>query len=166
MKHQIRKGLHQKLFSSQPHLLSSSKSWKSVRLGQIVDINKGQQLNRLDQTFPGAYPVLNGGTEPLGYTDKWNTEKNTITISEGGNSCGFVNFNIERFWCGGHCYKLDEDAAEVHKLYLFQYLKYMQTSIMRLRVGSGLPNIQKKMLAQFEVLLPSCLLYTSDAADE
>lgn len=155
MKQQIRKGLHQKIFASHHHQPCISKSWKSVRLGKIVDINKGQQLNRLDQTCSGEYPVLNGGVEPLGYTDKWNTERDTITISEGGNSCGFVNFNTERFWCGGHCYTLDEDKDKVNKLYLFQYLKHMQSSLMRLRVGSGLPNIQKKMLAQFEVLLPS-----------
>ena len=54
----------------------------------------------------GIYYVLNGGKEPSGYTDKWNVCKNTITISEGGNSCGFINFNFKNFWAGGHCYYL------------------------------------------------------------
>ena len=49
----------------------------------------------------GKYYVLNGGKEPSGYTNSWNTPESTITISEGGNSCGFVNYNEEKFWSGG-----------------------------------------------------------------
>jgi type I restriction enzyme S subunit len=41
-----------------------------------------------------------------GYTDKFNSDENTITISEGGNSCGFVSFMKSKFWLGGHCYKI------------------------------------------------------------
>ena len=31
------------------------------------------------------------------------TGGNAIAISEGGNSCGFVQFMTEPYWCGGHC---------------------------------------------------------------
>lgn len=150
----IKKGLMQKLLSGQTRLPGFSKGWKNVRLGKISEIRKGQQLSRIDQTETGEYPVLNGGVEPLGYTDQWNTEKNIITISEGGNSCGFVNFNSERFWCGGHCYALAEDEGKAAKSYLFQFLKHKEILVMRLRVGSGLPNIQKKALEHFEITLP------------
>lgn len=128
--------------------------WQKVKLGQLADIKKGQQLNRLDQTKTGSYPVLNGGIQPFGYTYDWNTEANTITISEGGNSCGFVNFNKTRFWCGGHCYSLNEKDSLVDKMFLFQSLKLKQVSIMRLRVGSGLPNIQKRDLISLYVIKP------------
>lgn len=166
-KRRIKKGLMQRLLAGTLRLpgfgaecrISNSecripKGWKIVKLGKISAIRKGQQLSRIDQTETGEYPVLNGGIEPLGFTDSWNTEKNTITISEGGNSCGFVNFNTEKFWCGGHCYALEEDESKAAKPYLFQFLKHKQTPIMRLRVGSGLPNIQKKALEHFEVALP------------
>ena len=102
----------------------------------------------------GKYPALNGGISPSGYTDKWNTEENTITISEGGNSCGFVNFNTEKFWCGGHCYALLNIKSEIDRDFLYQTLKSRQDQIMRLRVGSGLPNIQKRSIEEFPIIFP------------
>lgn len=38
--------------------------------------------------------------------------------------------------------------------YLFAVLKHRQSEIMSLRVGSGLPNIQKKALGQFSIPVP------------
>ena len=86
----------------------ASPEWEEVRLGDVVKIYKGKQLNKSTLTKEGAFPVINGGIEPSGYTDNFNTLENTITISEGGNSCGFVNLITEKFWSGGHCYTLQE----------------------------------------------------------
>ena len=38
--------------------------------------------------------------------------------------------------------------------YLYYYLKANENKIMALRVGSGLPNIQKSTLEKFEVKIP------------
>ena len=40
---------------------------------------------------------------------------------------------------------------------MFQILKQNQTEIMSLRVGSGLPNIQKKDLVAYPLNLPSSI---------
>lgn len=48
----------------------------------------------------GKYYVLNGGREPSGFTNSWNVNKNTITISEGGY-CGHVVFNTTKFFVEG-----------------------------------------------------------------
>lgn len=100
----------------------------------------------------GSYYVLNGGKEPSGYTDKYNTEANTISISEGGNSCGFVNFNTEKYWSGGHNYTLS--SLKLDSRFLFSYLKFKESDLMGMRVGSGLPNIQKTSLNEFKVIYP------------
>lgn len=55
-----------------------------IRLKSISKINKGKQLNKEHMLELGKFYVLNGGQEPSGYTDSWNTSENTITISEGG----------------------------------------------------------------------------------
>ena len=128
--------------------------WKKEKLDQIVQIKKGQQLNRITLNKIGNYPVQNGGIEPSGYTDKWNTREGTITISEGGNSCGFVKFNEVKFWSGGHCYALIDVGDEIGKKFLFYYLKSNEQKIMRLRVGSGLPNIQKTDIEGFQIVYP------------
>ena len=97
--------------------------WISKELSQIAKITKGQQLNKTCLFSHGDYYVLNGGIEPSGYYDKWNTEANTISISEGGNSCGYVNYNSERFWSGGHCYSLSK-INDISTECLFHILKY------------------------------------------
>lgn len=98
---------------------------------------------------------MNGGTEPSGFYDDYNVEANTISISEGGNSCGYVQFNILPFWSGGHCYTIQEITNNIDNMYLYHYLKSKEDAIMQLRIGSGLPNIQKKDLANFKVIVPT-----------
>jgi type I restriction enzyme S subunit len=132
-----------------------SGEWEEKKLGDICLIKKGSQLNRDGLDAVGQYAVINGGITPSGYSDKWNTEANSITISEGGNSCGYVNFIKEKFWSGGHCYTLENIKNTVKNEYLFQYLKAYEIQIMRLRVGSGLPNIQKREISKFNVKVPS-----------
>ena len=95
---------------------------------------------------------MNGGITPSGYYDDYNTPAGTISISEGGNSCGFVQFNEMPFWCGGHCYTLLQTSDErIQYKFLYHFLKSKQDDIMSLRIGSGLPNIQKKDLGRYPV---------------
>ena len=126
-----------------------------VLLSEIVQIQKGKQINGEDLSDTGRYYVMNGGVVPSGYYDQYNTEANTISISEGGNSCGYVQYNIEPFWSGGHCYSLLNPSSEIDYKFLYHFLKYHQDDIMSLRIGSGLPNIQKKDIERFPVTLPS-----------
>ena len=148
-----KKGLMQKLLSGEVRFSGFSDVWEEVRLEEICDIKKGEQLNKDTLENDGEFPVINGGIEPSGFTDEWNTEANTITISEGGNSCGYVNFLQNKFWSGGHCYTLLN--LQIDKIFLYQFLKYNQHNIMKLRVGSGLPNIQKSTIEKFTVSKPS-----------
>ena len=64
-------------------------------------------------------------------------------------------YNKEAFWSGGHCYTLNDIQPNVYSLYLYHYLNSNENSIMKLRIGTGLPNIQKKDLEKIYVLLPS-----------
>lgn len=126
-----------------------------VMLSEICEISKGKQINGEFLSEKGKYYVMNGGTEPSGYYNNYNVEANTISISEGGNSCGYVQFNTSPFWSGGHCYTIQEIADNVDNLYLYHFLKSKEDAIMKLRIGSGLPNIQKKDLAMFKIKIPT-----------
>lgn len=155
-----KKALMQQLLTGKKRLLNEegvrfSVEWKSKNLRSLFSVTKGKQLNKDTLTKEGEYPVINGGIEPSGYTDEYNTEANTITISEGGNSCGFVGFQKIKFWCGGHCYAVQDSKLNLE--FTYQLLKFNQTNIMSLRVGSGLPNIQKKDLEAMSVLHPADL---------
>jgi len=126
-----------------------------ITLAEICDIVKGKQINGELLSEHGKYYVMNGGTEPSGYYDNYNVEADTISISEGGNSCGYVQFNKYPFWSGGHCYSIQNIADNIDNLYLYHYLKSKEDAIMKLRIGSGLPNIQKKDLAMFKIEIPT-----------
>lgn len=128
----------------------------TLQLKDVVSVVKGLQVNGEELLEYGKYYVMNGGTEPSGYLNVYNTPANTISISEGGNSCGYVQYNTEPFWSGGHCYSLIQKGQSVNYQYLYHFLKYKERNIMALRIGSGLPNIQKKDLERFEIrVLPT-----------
>lgn len=153
-KKQQKKGLMKKLLTGELRLTGFEGEWEEVLLSKISEINKGKQLNKSNMIEDGIYPALNGGINPSGLTNKWNTVEDTITISEGGNSCGYVNYIREKFWCGGHCYSVVPIDSRVVKTFLYQILKYNEPLIMSLRVGSGLPNIQKKAIANLSFRIP------------
>lgn len=148
-----KKYLMQQLLSGNRRLKGFTQKWEKQKLSSILSIQKGKQLNLLSLTKTGLYACLNGGITPSGYTDKFNTPANTISISEGGNSCGYVNWNIEPFWAGGHCYTLSN--VIINQKFLYFSLKIKEHDLMKLRVGSGLPNIQKVSLENFVISIPS-----------
>ena len=111
----------------------------------IFDFQKGSQYKALEM---GKYPHYNGGQTNSNFSNDYNAQ-NKIIISEGGNSCGFVNYICGKFWAGGHCYVVDD--SDFNKHYLFQLLKQCEPQIMALRVGSGLPNIQSKGLRELSI---------------
>lgn len=153
-----KKGIMQKIFNQEIRFKDDNgndfQDWVEMALGEFAEINKGNQLNKDDLNDFDIYPSISGGIEPSGYTDKFNRNENTIIISEGGNSCGYVNFIKTKFWCGGHCYSVDILENQTFDIdYIFQLLKFNQNEIMALRVGSGLPNIQKKDLKNFQLKL-------------
>ena len=135
--------------------LFQTETGETKPLKGICQIRKGKQVNSDQLSERGEYYVMNGGITPSGYWDKFNAESGTISISEGGNSCGYVQYNEYRFWSGGHCYTLHPDNKRILTKYLFHYLKYRQQDIMALRTGSGLPNIQKKDLENYRILITS-----------
>ncbi len=126
-----------------------------VVLEDIGDVVKGKQINGEFLSESGKYYVMNGGIEPSGFYNDYNVEANTISISEGGNSCGYVQFNACPFWSGGHCYTIQNTTDNVKTEYLYQFLKSKESEIMKLRIGSGLPNLQKKDWAKFKITIPN-----------
>lgn len=144
---------------------------KRLSLSEVADIIKGKQVNGEFLTEVGDYYVMNGGCEPSGYYHSYNVSPNTISISEGGNSCGYIQWNSVPFWSGGHCYTLNIKYSPIKNKYLYHFLKWREADIMKLRIGSGLPNIQKKDLAKVPIIVPtslvqSCIIYLFDSIND
>lgn len=151
-----KKGYMQKIFSQEFRFKDGSGNeypeWEEVKLQNIANIKKGEQIKKENIDNNGKYYHLNGGTTASSRTNLFNTNPFTISISEGGNSCGFIKMNKEYFFSGGHNYTLLD--LSVSNFYLYAYLKYHEKKIMSLRVGSGLPNIQKKDISNYLIKIP------------
>ena len=118
-----------------------------IQLKDICCFSKGSQINGDELIDNGVYDYLNGGINPSGKWSDFNVSGGTITISEGGNSCGYVNYMPAPFWCGAHCYYLYDLRCEVK--YLYYALKSQQDRIMKLRSGACMPNIKKSDIGSF-----------------
>ena len=152
-KRDLKQAAMQQLLTGKKRLAGFRAEWVTKTLGKIASVTKGTQLHSSESDTTGKFAHLNGGISPSGYTDEANTPANTIAISEGGNSCGFVQFMIEPYWCGGHCYSVIPTG--IQNKFLYHALKGQQSLIMGLRVGSGLPNVQKTGLLAYNLHFPT-----------
>lgn len=126
-----------------------------VRLGDGICIYTGEQLNRTFMLSKGIYPVVNGGIEASGFINKYNEEAQTITMSQGGASAGFVNFQNTRFWAGAHCYVIKPiDNNKIDNRYLFYYLKQMQFKLQQNQQGAGIPSVGRSLVHNMSIPLP------------
>ena len=119
-----------------------------VKLSDITQYSKGVQINRDELIENGDYIYLNGGINPSGRWTEANVDGNTVTISEGGNSSGYINYITEPFWCGAHCYYLFNGPKNTK--YLYYALKSQQERLFAIRSGACMPNIKKSDLGKFE----------------
>lgn len=120
-----------------------------VKLKDITKFSKGTQINGKNLIDDGAYSYLNGGINPSGKWNEFNVAENTVTISEGGNSSGYVNYMNKAFWCGAHCYYLYDGPK--NSKYLYYALKSQQERLFRIRSGACMPNIKKSDLGNFVI---------------
>ena len=120
-----------------------------VKLKEICQIEKGKQIDTSKLNNDSYYKYINGGIKESGFYSEYNTEGETILVSEGGASCGYVNYISERFWCGCHCYRLTD--CVFYPKYIYYALKGNQDKIMALRTGAAMPNIKKSTFQELEI---------------
>ena len=122
-------------------------------LGEVCDIHKGVQFNKTDMKDEGSYPVINGGINPSGYVEVFNEEEETITISQGGASAGYVNFIMTRFWLGAHCYAV-KPTQQVLNRYLYHFVKQNERTLQQCQYGAGIPALAKATIINLSIPVP------------
>ena len=124
-----------------------------VLLEDVCRIEKGVQFNKKDMCKEGTYPVINGGINPSGYIEQYNQNENTITISQGGASAGYVNWLQTKFWAGAHCYVL-KPTGKILNRYLFHFVKLKEHKLQECQYGAGIPALGKSTVASLKVPVP------------
>ena len=126
--------------------------WKE--LGEVCSVNKGKQLNKNLLTDDGLYPAYNGGQTYSGRTNDYNVEANTIIVSQGGASAGFVNFVETKFWANAHCYYILPDETQVNNRFVYHFLKMNQKYLMDFQHGAGIPALKSDKLTKLLIPVP------------
>ncbi|RNE25108.1 Type I restriction enzyme specificity protein MG438 [Lacticaseibacillus paracasei] len=154
-----KKGYLQKMFPKNgakvPELrfLGFADDWEERKLENIAQINKGIQRGKQEissvRNELNPYPVYNGGKKASGYTDECNRE-NSVMVSEGGASAGYVNYYSGKYWSGGHNFTISNDTKH-DTFFLLYVLQKSQEKLYKLQVGTGLPNIQLKSIKDFPI---------------
>ncbi|PAF44531.1 restriction endonuclease subunit S [Helicobacter sp. 11S02596-1] len=131
--------------------------WKP--LGEVAEIRKGEQLNKefLTQTTTKTmgYPAYNGGITFSGFTNKFNYPENTIIISQGGASAGFVNFVDTKFWANAHCYVVLPNTGQAANKYIYYFLKSKQVELMQKQHGAGIPALRASEIINLPIPIPA-----------
>ena len=134
-------------------LLTFGKKVPRVKLGEVSKITKGVQFNKTDMGNFGTYPVINGGVNPSGYIERYNQKENTVTVSQGGASAGFVNWLHTKFWAGAHCYVIKGEKYVTDK-YLYHCIKSKEYKLRACQYGAGIPALSKSTIEELDIPLP------------
>lgn len=148
-KRNIKQGAMQKLL--QPNPESHREGWEVNKLGEIVNIRKGQIITE-STTVLGSIPVIAGGKSPAYFHNKANCLGKTITISGSGASAGYVAFHDYPIFAS------DCSTIEEHKDYSIEYVFYLmqllQDKIYKMQTGGAQPHIHPSDLNPIEVSFP------------
>lgn len=130
------------------------KGVESVKLGDYIVLYTGEQLNKANMFKIGSYPVINGGVSASGFVEAYNEQANTITISQGGASAGYVNFIKVPFWAGAHCFVIKPNSDNLNKRFLYHYIKGQEFFIQQCQQGAGIPSVNSDKIKKLLIPLP------------
>lgn len=126
--------------------------WEVKRIKDVLEVKKGNQFDESWDSVEGLYPYVNGGVNPSGWSNKVNTKKNTIAVSEGGASAGFVQFMQTDYWAGSHCYKIKSQNYKMDNKYFYYLLKGFEQFLKFEKTGSAMPNLQKSKFINYVII--------------
>jgi len=133
-------------------LLKQKEGWEVRKLGEIVNIRKGQLItdsSRID----GNIPVIAGGKTPAYYHNKPNRLGKTITVSGSGASAGYVSFHNYPIFASD-CSTIEE-GKDYSIEFVFFLLQLLQERIYQMQTGGAQPHIHPSDLNPIEVSIPN-----------
>jgi len=148
----LKQATMQELLTGKRRLPGFEGEWEVKRLGDVVQIRKGQLITS-DAVLPGDIPVIAGGRQPAYYHAAANRNGRTITISASGASAGFVALYDEPIFASD-CSTISE--AETYCIdFLFFQLLSKQKTIYKAQTGGAQPHIHANDLNPLLFFFPT-----------
>ena len=125
---------------------------EKFKLSTVSEIKRGQRITKSELIPEGLYPVVSGGINPMGFTNNYNRNENTITVAQYGTA-GFVNWQTNKFWANDVCYSIYPDQKLLNR-YLYYYLLTTQDFIYTLVIDAVPAHLPQSRLASIEIPIP------------
>lgn len=116
------------------------------KLGDIVKFKNGKKKPNEDGDIP-----IYGGNGILGYTNKYNSEKNSIIVGRVGAYCGCTYKSEKKCWISDNAIV---GNVKENNDYLFVYYLMKSINIHNLHIGSGQPLMTQDILNNIIVDIP------------
>lgn len=125
--------------------------WK--KLGEVCEVLRGKRLTKSQLNETDGYPVLHGGSTPMGYYTEFNRKANTTVVVNTGNA-GSVFFYDKEFWSSDACFSLYPNKEIIDK-YLYLYV-YGCERILKGKIRAGaMPTIDANAVESLIIPIPS-----------
>ena len=151
-KRDLKQAAMQQLLTGQTRLPGFSGEWEVKRLGDVVDIKKGQLITS-STLKQGDIPVIAGGKQPAYFHASANRFGRTVTISASGASAGYVALYNEPIFASD-CSTVSESESYCLNFVFFQLL-CKQHTIYKAQTGGAQPHIHAKDLNPIPFAFPS-----------
>lgn len=137
-------------------MVACSGVWKECSFKDTsIEIKRGQIITKANSK-KGKVPVIAGGKEPSFYTNIYNREGMTVTISSSGANAGYVNL------CKGKIFASDCSTISEGNFYDVHYIYYLllskQNALYAAQTGGAQPHVHPKDVLKLSVIFVSSLL--------
>ena len=128
--------------------------WK--KLGEVCEVLRGKRLTKSQLNEHEGYPVLHGGSTPMGYYKEFNRKANTTVVVNTGNA-GSVFFYDKEFWSSDACFSLYPNETIIDK-FLYLYV-YGCERILKGKIRAGaMPTIDANAIENLVIPIPSLIV--------
>ena len=125
--------------------------WK--KLGDVCKVLRGKRLTKSQLSETDGYPVLHGGSTPMGFYSEYNRKANTTVVVNTGNA-GSVFFYNKEFWSSDACFSLYPNNEIIDK-FLYLYV-YGCENILKGKIRAGaMPTIDSNAVESLIIPIPS-----------
>ena len=124
-----------------------------VKVGQVVNLQRGKRLVRKQLTTSGSVPVYQNSLTPLGYYTESNRVKNTSFVICAG-AAGEIGYSDRDFWAADDVYTLETLDNIADKFMYYVLLSKQDRLKLQVRKAS-IPRLSKDPIDKVTFYLPS-----------
>lgn len=124
-----------------------------VKVGQVVNLQRGKRLVRKQLTTSGSVPVYQNSLTPLGYYTESNRVKNTSFVICAG-AAGEIGYSDRDFWAADDVYTL-ETPEDVSDKFMYYVLLSKQDRLKSQVRKASIPRLSKDAIEKITFYLPS-----------